>query len=1223
MSGGKATVKKKDCCESETVIPTDFMAREEFCAVTSKGRKCTDVFCCFIFVGFLAAWAACFGVGWYFGEPLSLIYARDYQDRLCGGVEFPDKNLAYYPRLKDDLLEYAMQTIGSLESLDIYSLMDNLDFDILNLTGICMDHCPEPNEVVCTPEYLEVNPLPSLDYVAQCQGGDPVVAIDGDFSALVAQMTASLSLFGVDIPKNAFFHSEAVMCTNCWPVWLNTTELFFRCFDIITTVNTVKEVCTHPDMTNTSTSDPNYIAADDVRCLTKAVADDYDTETTTYDNPLAELLGVTLSTLNSAADDIENARWPIIVVGIGGSMAMGFLYIIFLRYCAGCLIWTTVTAFILFLMGFAGYSWLMSGYFDTTSAAEWLSNFTSSVGLDAWSVAIDTWLNATSFTSENVSVSSAYGIDITTDTQTLWRVGAFSFSFLFLIVVILTILVAKKIKIAICIIEEASVAILSMPCLVFFPFTTAVFLLVNFAFAMISMMLVASADGVTWDDIFGATSSALDVNCTDIGLNYNSSNYTLDVENATASIENLAAEFDALTSWLQAEASSLTCGVFVDAASALADVDVILFLNFFQLFCFLWMNAVLQGIGIMIVAGAVADWYWTRPSFDPSVKEEEWTQHLEGARSFHGLPEGVFVRRGNKWDLMLNVDRLALDDQHIVKYDKTDSMHRQLLGMRGYETDPIIMEIPDDTVEHQALISHLDTHAAGIPEGQEHVHAGFHRVPTTHLKGMYVRFKMENLRKWKTGLRPGDEAGGEDPRAFYVDETKSGCGKPQLQAGLRAALIRGKVSAPAWGEKDMNGVPCWHPEAKNYYPLVQDPRGFYGPVDPNFGKIITTPDHQRLNNQYVHQMVAAGKLRKGGNGKDFKSPFFNSMCRTLRFHLGSVCVGAFLIALVQTIRAILMYIDKQTQAWQNKNKCYRCMFKVLHAIMCLVEKCMKYISQNAYIMVAMRGKAFCAACCDAFKLLLTNLIQFAIVGVFSKVVVFFGKLFITCATLVGVYCWLRLDSIYSDSSNETYVDNIFIPLSLTFLLAFSVASAFLHVYDLTIATMLLCFCEDYKYHSVDELSKTADHDEVFMPTSLRNIVLPPKSRAHLPHAMTYEEVRVYATHVHGITAPPHKAPEHAQCCGKPRHTAEVTPTTYNVVKKQHTIVDYDSEAAKAKVDDMHKNLEADEVRRAAVCRTVSERTMGLFLAVGSRRVLVCDSGYAGRQARNVGETKGS
>jgi len=34
------------------------------------------------------------------------------------------------------------------------------------------------------------------------------------------------------------------------------------------------------------------------------------------------------------------------------------------------------------------------------------------------------------------------------------------------------VLQAKKIKIAICIIEEASVAIMRMPCLAFFPFVT-------------------------------------------------------------------------------------------------------------------------------------------------------------------------------------------------------------------------------------------------------------------------------------------------------------------------------------------------------------------------------------------------------------------------------------------------------------------------------------------------------------------------------------------------------------------------------------------------------------------------------------------------------------------------------------------------------------------------------------------------------------------------------
>ena len=38
-----------------------------------------------------------------------------------------------------------------------------------------------------------------------------------------------------------------------------------------------------------------------------------------YDNPLAEFLGVAMSTLNSAADDATNAVVPIIVVGIGGA----------------------------------------------------------------------------------------------------------------------------------------------------------------------------------------------------------------------------------------------------------------------------------------------------------------------------------------------------------------------------------------------------------------------------------------------------------------------------------------------------------------------------------------------------------------------------------------------------------------------------------------------------------------------------------------------------------------------------------------------------------------------------------------------------------------------------------------------------------------------------------------------------------------------------------------
>ena len=117
-----------------------------------------------------------------------------------------------------------------------------------------------------------------------------------------------------------------------------------------------------------------------------------------------------------------------------------------------------------------------------------------------------------------------------------------------------------------------------------------------------------------------------------------------------------------------------------------------------------------------------------------------------------------------------------------------------------------------------------------------------------------------------------------------------------------------------------------------YFACVQDPHGFYGPVDPNFGKLMTTPEHQRLNNAYVHQMLTAGLLRKGGNGRDFRWPFASSLYRVFRFHLGSVCVGAFLIALVQFIRAVFSYIERSTRSWQNKNKCFACMFRVVRCV---------------------------------------------------------------------------------------------------------------------------------------------------------------------------------------------------------------------------------------------------------------------------------------------------
>ena len=118
--------------------------------------------------------------------------------------------------------------------------------------------------------------------------------------------------------------------------------------------------------------------------------------------------------------------------------------------------------------------------------------------------------------------------------------------------------------------------------------------------------------------------------------------------------------------------------------------------------------------------------YWTRPSFTKEVDETEWNpDQMVGAQSFHGLPEGLsahqlwlisggldlalndvpeilcpttwtgtfFKNDQDGYDLLLNVERLAITDDYIVKYDPTDATHRQLLASRGWVNSEFVLVV--------------------------------------------------------------------------------------------------------------------------------------------------------------------------------------------------------------------------------------------------------------------------------------------------------------------------------------------------------------------------------------------------------------------------------------------------------------------------------------------------------------------------------------------------
>ncbi|TMS23022.1 Choline transporter-like protein 1 [Larimichthys crocea] len=75
------------------------------------------------------------------------------------------------------------------------------------------------------------------------------------------------------------------------------------------------------------------------------------------------------------------------------------------------------------------------------------------------------------------------------------------------------------------------------------------------------------------------------------------------------------------------------------------------------------------------------------------------------------------------------------------------------------------------------------------------------------------------------------------------------------------------------------------------------------------------------------------------------TPILSSMARTIRYHLGTLAKGSFIITLVKIPRLILTYIHSQLKG--KENACARCMLKACVCCLWCLEKCLAYLNQNA------------------------------------------------------------------------------------------------------------------------------------------------------------------------------------------------------------------------------------------------------------------------------------
>uniref|UniRef100_A0A1B0CT90 Choline transporter-like protein n=1 Tax=Lutzomyia longipalpis TaxID=7200 RepID=A0A1B0CT90_LUTLO len=178
-------------------------------------------------------------------------------------------------------------------------------------------------------------------------------------------------------------------------------------------------------------------------------------------------------------------------------------------------------------------------------------------------------------------------------------------------------------------------------------------------------------------------------------------------------------------------------------------------------------------------------------------------------------------------------------------------------------------------------------------------------------------------------------------------------------------------------------------------------------------------------------------------------PILKSFQRLICYHLGTVACGSLIISLVQIIRVILKAVEYWLRDPQNKVLVF--IATCCHCCLGCFEDILQYLTRNAYIETAIFGHPFFEAGRKAFNILSNNALRVFVINSVGDFVLFLGKAFVVlCTVLVGMEV----------IQQKPGIQHSWVVLILVGLFAYLVAHCFLTVYEMTIDTIFICFCED-------------------------------------------------------------------------------------------------------------------------------------------------------------------
>ncbi|KAF0684105.1 Aste57867_23892 [Aphanomyces stellatus] len=446
-----------------------------------SNRKCTDILCMLFFVIFWIGMIVISIIAFTKGKPQRLIYGMDFQGRVCGTKgTLPSSNVEYdlsgyqylaYPRLAQDL--NAMASTPGFNPTSPANLKQ--------LYGVCVAACPSNHDASGTTQYI---------HALQTYG----VAGQSVLSTAAASYGASL---------------EDEHAGSPFKIYVNTTNVLFRCLELgaETQVSSVRCIDDCTPSSNPAMCGPSATFYDcgSVGCTKYAAQHmpscmELQTKTETIETASATNSPI-FDSLNSGwfvvarwVGDVEKAAVPILICGVLAAVILGFVWLVFMRFCAGFFVWVTVLLVIVML--------LITTFF-LAYKGQLLNNSEIAANLAKTGLSSDAISQVTSQLS-----SASAAVTFANSQVKYWTYAAYIFMGVDVLVLFLLIFMCGRIQIAVGIIREASKAVGRMPMLVLFPIIPVVFLTAFIIYWIIAAAFLASSGTITAGSVVDTVGAA-------------------------------------------------------------------------------------------------------------------------------------------------------------------------------------------------------------------------------------------------------------------------------------------------------------------------------------------------------------------------------------------------------------------------------------------------------------------------------------------------------------------------------------------------------------------------------------------------------------------------------------------------------------------------------------------------------------------------------------------